>query len=145
MAIGVLPHMIPTTGERYDVTLLKVGKGKGTLNAHFVIDNGEFTGKKVSGLISDDLLEYMREDLNALDPKAAPEDLSELLFAINSNAKKIRYSAQIDVVYEAAIDMEFVRVEPDYQESNVKVTYSMSDFADAEYESEITKTFKGSF
>jgi hypothetical protein len=145
MAIGVLPHMIPETEERYDLTLLKVGKGKRTLNAHFVIDNGQFTGKKVSGIIGDDLLAYLSEDLRKFASDASYKDMSELFAKINSHAKKFRYSALLTVVYEAAIDMEFVRVEPDYQESNVKVTYKLEDFADPEHESEITKTFKGSF
>lgn len=149
MAIGILPNEIPVSGERYNLTLQKTGKGKGGQIARFLIDGGEYAGKRVSCVVDDDLDARLLAALIAAagDSYEVELDREKAGFWIDLNrfARQIRFSGTVIVRRHAAINDEMVAVEPDYQESNVRVTYHIEDFDAPTGESELAKRFKGSF
>lgn len=146
MALDVLPHEIPLDGQRYDLTLRKTGFGKGIHTAKYVIDNGDKRGHIISGKITAEMHTMLADAVSMIEqgPDVSTEiDAPSFHVILNRNAKSIRCSAIVHVTYLAAINEQLVEVEPDYRESNVMVTYELSDFNAPEHESEITSIFKG--
>ena len=129
MAIGILPNQIPVSDERYNLTLRRLGEHKGTQVAHFIIDTGEFRGKRVSCYAMHELMNLLEEKLYDLN-KEAEFGLENPLFYrdINAVAKQIRLSGTVIVIRQAAPNEEMIVVDPEYQESNVMVTYDIKDF-----------------
>lgn len=130
--IGVLPNQIPVSGERYDLTLRRLGEYKGNQVAKFVIDSGDYKGKIVSCYAMSDLMELLTRKLDDLDTESEMFDWDEPGFYVdmNQNARKIRLSGIVIVHRSAAPNDEMISVDEDYQESNVMVTYDIKDFSE---------------
>lgn len=138
----ILPNTVPRSGERYNVTLDKVGESKGNMYARWVIDGGDFRGKKVSCLLDTCSLR-IAESMIALD--VALDFTSAVgIAAVNMSAKHIRASAIVKIFRQAAPNEEWITVDENYRESNVRITYDMELFEEATSPSELAKIFKNS-
>lgn len=145
MSIGVLPNTIPVSGERYDMTLDRIGEHKKNLTARFIIDNGEFQGKKVSCGVDSALNDILANKLYEIDPAIDGTNDTKLASGLNTHSKKIRFSGKVIVIREAAPNGDMIRVDDEYRESNVKVTYHITEFREPVGESSLSTTFRGSF
>lgn len=136
----ILPNTVPRSGERYNVTLDKVGESKGNMYARWVIDGGDFRGKKVSCLL--DTCEFhISESMLPLDV-AFDFTSGAGVAAVNVHTKHIRASAIVKVFRQAAPNEEWISVDENYRESNVRITYDMESFKEATEPSELAKIFK---
>lgn len=143
MAIGVLPNQIPVSGERYNLTLRRVGEYKGNQVAHFIIDSGEYKGKLVSCYVTSTLLGILETKLSEFNEDADFGIENPLFYRdLNAVARLIRLSGTVIVSRQAAPNDEMIEVDADYQESNVMVTYDITDFGEpTNEESDIKRNF----
>ena len=145
MSIGILPNQVPKTGERYNLTLTRLGEYKGALTARFYIDTGQYRGKSIASFVDDDFVNLVAEQLYELDKENEEYGLTNPIFyaAVNRVARRMRFSGKIVVHREAAPNGELITVDEEYQESNVKITYSISNFGEpTNDESDTKKTFE---
>ena len=144
MAKDVLPNAIPVDGARYNLTLMRMGKGKGSVNCVFVIDSGDKRGHRISGTLTTDLHDIIFE---ALDKAGVGEadagfysiDDAKFFGEVNKHAKKIRVSGIVRVTRQAYVEDDWILVEEDYQDSNVKVTYEIEKYSEPTDNSEIAE------
>lgn len=134
--INRLPADVPVSGERYDLTLTGAGLDSRKRElAMFVIDNGDHRGIRVSSYLTTPLIEAL------IASGVEAENFSTK--ALDAQKFDIRLSAQIVVerLMKTAGGI-YSAVDSDYNDSNVYVVYHLSDFGDAENDTELAKAFE---
>lgn len=134
--INRLPTDVPVSGKRYDLTLTGAGLDSRKRElAMFVIDNGDHRGVRVSSYLTTPLIEAL------IESGAEAENFSTK--ALDAQKFDIRLSAQI--VVERLMKNAggiYSSVDDQYNDSNVYVVYHLSDYGDAENDTELAKAFE---
>ncbi len=147
MALDVLPHQIPETDQRYDVCIQKSGFGKGSHNMHLIIINGKYAGHRISTSVDDEIFSFVSTIMTRMGYGKGEKETMDISNPkwhgfINRHSKKIRLSLIVESTYQAAINEMLVEVDPEYQESNVMVTYEAHSPESTAGDSEIDKIFR---
>lgn len=126
---GRLPHDVPESGERYNIVLEKAGMTRGKVAmAHWIIDSGRYKGCRVSSRL-------MRPDGSHLE--------KEDVIAFHKKHKlSYRCSAVLTVSRQAKVGTIWQDVDADYNESDVIVTYELSDYGEPTAPSQLAAVLK---
>lgn len=130
---------IPNTGERYDFSLAKAGLDRSKREmAHFVIDNGDHKGHRVSLQLAPHVKRAFMQvwDRNSDEVSA---------HALNG-ARGLRLSAALHVARQIKLaNGRFVEAPEGHDESNVYIMYQMTHIAPPANDSEMKPPKKDQF
>jgi len=134
--INRLPADVPETGLRYDLTLTGAGLDNRKRElAMFVVDNGPHRGVRVSA--------YLTVPVKDALIGAGAERANFSTESLDAKKFDIRLSAVIDVTRLMRNQHgHYVPVNAEYNATNVYVSYDLSDWSEAQEESELTRAFE---
>jgi len=134
-----LPTDVPTSGERFNLTLTGSGLDKRKRElAHFVIDGEKSRGVRVSLFLTP---QVKAEFMELFDMES--DDLSAT--ALDARKYDFRFSAEIAVTRLAKNSHGmFTEVDEKYDRTNVYCSYDLSEFRQADGASTLVKALKQS-
>lgn len=132
---GKLPNQIPPGGVRYDFTLEKAGLDKYKREiAHFLIDSGDFKGHRVSQILNP----ATKKGIIVATGIRSDETNNQTFHGLH--AGKLRISGVLGVTRSATGPKGMRRIVSEaYKDSDVIVTYSITEIDPPSGQSELTQ------